>query len=152
MAVWVYLSPIEVRDMEGDHNGACDQKTHEVSDHQATQEDKEEGSWSAMCPPERLYENYEGDEVGGKTQKAENGWEVGWGDGRGVREWRAVDGVAEWGGVVGEWRDRGIHDGQLVWGSWFQMTQRWKDNTSVRNFISLFNLNPQPLQSFQGPN
>lgn len=49
-----------------------------------------------MCPLEGLEENYEGYEIRGETQSAEDGWEVGWGDGGVVVEWRAVDGVAQW--------------------------------------------------------
>lgn len=80
--------------MERDSDGTCDQKTHEVSHHQATQEDQEEGAWAAVCLPEGLDENYEGDEIGGQTQKGEYGWIIGWGNRDVVVEWRASYGVA----------------------------------------------------------
>lgn len=57
-----------------------------------------------MCPLEGLEENYEGYEIGGETHSAEDGREVGRGDAGVVVEWRAVDGVAQW-GVVDEWQD-----------------------------------------------
>lgn len=101
--------------MEGDHYGAGDQKTHGVGDHQAAQEDQE-GARAAVCPAEGLDEHHESDEIGGDTQSGEDGWEVGRCDAGLVRERRAVYGVAEW-GVVGEWRDGGIHGFQLVWGN-----------------------------------
>lgn len=44
VAVWIYLVPIEMRNMEGDHNGTCDQETHKISNHQASQEDQEGGA------------------------------------------------------------------------------------------------------------
>lgn len=96
--------------MEGDHDGACDQKTHEVSDHQATKENQEEGAWAALRPLEGLEESNEGDEIGGKTQSGKDGWEVFWGDWGRIIEWRVVDGVADR-GVVGERRGREIHGG-----------------------------------------
>lgn len=85
--------------MEGDHDRACDQKTHEVSDHQAAQENQEEGARAAVRPPEGLEESNEGDEIGGETQCGKDGWEVFWGDWGRVIEWRVVDGVADWGKV-----------------------------------------------------
>lgn len=55
-----------------------------------------------MSPLERLEEDDEGNEIGCETQSAEDGREVGRGDGVLVLEWWTVDGEAER-RVVGEW-------------------------------------------------
>lgn len=114
VAFRVQLAPVEVRLVEGDHDGPRDQETHEVGDHQAAQEDEEEGARAVVRPPEGLDKNYEGDEIGGETQSAEDGGEIG--DAAGVVERRSVNGVAKR-GDVGRWQGRVIHGGQLLWSS-----------------------------------
>lgn len=106
-------------DVEWDHDGACDQKTHEVRDHQATEEDEKEGAGAVLCSLEGLDEDYEGDEIRAEAQDHEDGWIPGGGDGVAVVEWRAVVDVAEW-GVVSERQGGGVHGGQRVLGRWFR--------------------------------
>ena len=133
------MAPIKVSNMEWDHNGACEQETHEVSEHQSPEEDQKEGARAALRPLEGLEENYKGDEIRGEAQDHEDRWVVGWGDGEGEVEWRAVLGEAEW-GVVGERQDWGIHGGQRVQGRWLQIIQRCSHSSSQGDVMSLFNL------------
>lgn len=105
--------------MVGDHNGACDQKAHEVSDHQAGQEYQEKGTWAALCLLEGFEENDEGDQIGCEAQSCEDGWEVGGADGGFEIERGGFDGEAER-GAVAPWQDRAIHVG-----GWLQMAKRW---------------------------
>lgn len=67
------MAPVEVGNMEGYYNAACNQETHEVSDHQATQEDEEGGAGAAMCPLEGFKQSHKGDEIGAEAQSAEGG-------------------------------------------------------------------------------
>lgn len=114
--------------MEGNHDGPCDQETHKVRDHQATQENQERGSGSALCPAEGLDQDYESNEVGDETQSSEDGREVLRGNDVLVVEGGAVDGVAER-GVVG--RGGGVHGGGAG-----GLRHHW----NVMRFMSLFNL------------
>lgn len=72
VAVWVHNLPIEVCDMEGDHDGACGQQAHEICDDQPPQEDQEGGPRLALCPLVRLDKNIEGDQVEEETQRGED--------------------------------------------------------------------------------
>lgn len=108
VAVWVQVTPVEARQMEGNHDGPRDQETGKVRDHQATQENQERGSGSAVGPVEGLGQNYESNEVGDEAQSAEDGRKVNRGDDTLLFEGGAVDGVAERGVVGG---GRGVHGG-----------------------------------------
>lgn len=108
VAVWVQDTPVEARQMEGNHDGPRDQETGKVRDHQATQENQERGSGSVAGPVEGLGQNYESNKVGDEAQSAEGGRKVSRGDGALSYEGGAVDGVAERGVIGG---GRGVHGG-----------------------------------------
>lgn len=91
----VQFAPVEVRDVEGDHDGARDQKPHEVGEHQTAEEEQEGGTRAALGVVERLGQHHQSEEVGAEAESAEHGREVRRGDGVVVSERRAVVGEAQ---------------------------------------------------------
>lgn len=54
VAVRVQSAPVKVSHVESSHDASGDQKTHEVSDHQTTEEDEEGGARATLRSAERL--------------------------------------------------------------------------------------------------
>lgn len=128
VTVWVQLAPVEVCQVEGNHDGPCDQETRKVRDHQAAQENQERGSGSAVFPLEGLGQDYESDEVGDETQSAEAGRVVHRGAGAVLEKGGAADGVAAR-GVVGV--GRCVHGGR-------------SGRTGASNECDVFHFTPEP--------
>lgn len=95
VTVRVQVHPVEACNVERDHNGSSDQQAHEVSHHQAAQEQKKGRARAAVCLPKGLDQHHKGKQIGAEAQQTEHNREVGRSDGVCDCEWGSVNGKAE---------------------------------------------------------